>query len=111
MKASELRIGNYVLRTDGSLALIETGSDITSFWNPVVLTEEWLLKLGFKDDEPHSFINLDEHGVMSIQFDQYRKIISLFSAGAHYYLPEIKYVHQLQNLYYSLTGTELTIKE
>jgi hypothetical protein len=78
---------------------------------PIPLSEEWMLKFGFKDDEPHSYINLDEHGVMSIQFDQYRKIISLFTTGAHYYLPEIKYVHQLQNLYTALTGNELEIKK
>ena len=27
------------------------------------------------------------------------------------YLTEVKFVHQLQNLYFALTGEELTIKE
>ena len=125
MKASELRIGNYLQHPERGLIIvrgIETDFDDLNRENtvndfavsellPVPLTEEWLLKFGFKDDEPHTYINLDEHSVMSIQFDQYKKIISLFSAGAHYYLLEIKYVHQLQNLYFSLTGQDLEFKE
>ena len=123
MKASELRIGNILwwdyIADNAAVTSIDTLQvsldrsersmiDIDDL-NPIPITEEWLLKFGFKDDEPHNYINVDEHGAMQIMFDQYRKVVSIFTAGAHYYMKEIQYVHQLQNLYFALTGEELTI--
>lgn len=135
MEASELRIGNYIeqgivkaIKIEGVVTnyhyiavpelmhgigamkaqLVET---IFSFEDckPTPLTEEWLLKFGFDKKEGFELkIN---------QFD-----LIWFYKGKYYLCPyeacnenqcvelQIKYVHQLQNLYFALTGEELTIK-
>ncbi len=72
--------------------------------SPIPLTEEILLKCGFKKIEPEGW---------------YRKVtereasMELFNGSPFHYAdgnfsPDINYLHQLQNLYYSLTGEELT---
>lgn len=133
MKIIELRIGNIVgfknrddcycvvtgLSSAGGIHLIrkfydgdeddqpEVIDDIT----PIPLTEEWLLKFGFNN------INSKEYGIkcgscwMSLSNpknmgewqDCYCWIFDRFK------FIELKYVHQLQNLYFALTGEELTI--
>ena len=78
--------------------------------NPIPLTEEWLLKMGFEEAKGHggykafsidSFVVLKTNGV-NIVFQA-----SNYCANQ----VEVSTVHQLQNLYHALTGEELTIKE
>jgi hypothetical protein len=70
--------------------------------NPILLTEEWLFKLGFE--------KLFENGT-GYKYDKFN--ISFYGDvyGFNYYYSEyqIKYVHQLQNLYFALTQRELTV--
>lgn len=114
MKASELRIGNWInwinrpVQIKNAVELYNISTDEVNA-KPIPLSEEWLLKFGFKEDEPHLFLNVDTF--LQITYDQYKKRLSLFLYGKHYFPKEIKYVHQLQNLYHSLTGEELTIKQ
>jgi hypothetical protein len=67
---------------------------------PIPLTEEWLLKFGFKKKVGNRF----ESDLLSqdIYFGNGYYIANV--------LPELKHVHQLQNLYFVLTGEELQIK-
>ena len=132
MKANELRIGNWVkyldeykgLRPDrlGKQILI-TADDINFLWEaepeyiePIPLTEEWLLKFGF---EKHHQSFYDK--TLCVQEVEYlwfyniypleNSIIPLVNMSAQATGHYIKYVHQLQNLYFALTGEELkTIK-
>jgi hypothetical protein len=72
--------------------------------NPVHLTEKWLLRLGFEWDEiTYSIGNIwlaeCENG--------YNVWLHGLSMGI---TTRVKHVHQLQNLYFALTGTELTYK-
>jgi len=123
MEASELRIGNYyaIAENDGIKYkqikyLVESESDffsngdnITQAAKPIPLTEEWLLRFGFEKlnrDVP-AFENknlivewLFERWTGRLYFDAYTSIQII----------ETKYVHQLQNLYFALTGEELIIK-
>jgi len=77
---------------------------------PIPLTKEWLLKLGLTENCWHFFTgkyNIDYFQISAIKVDD--------RYGFGYYskqdiLTEIKYVHQLQNLYFARTGKELTIK-
>lgn len=125
MKVKELRIGNLVLNQWGEIDSVEQiGISLVQFENgycreddlkPIPLTEEWLLKFGF---EPFFGLGLVKRGlsvdgtVAHFSFDYWR-----LGDQANYLenddfveIPiEIKYVHQLQNLYYALTGEELTI--
>lgn len=74
--------------------------------NPIPLTEEWLIKFGVEG-------NLISVGDLWIQYDEDYKCYYLADENGVGVNPdlEIKYVHQLQNIYQSLCQKELTIKE
>lgn len=108
MEAKELRMYNYIHK-NGEIYEVweETFSDIAYDrnikWEPIVLTEDWLIRFGFKKDILPYFgslifekdgITLD-HDFVLMDIDK---------------RVEIKYVHQLQNLYFALTGEELQLK-
>lgn len=110
MKVQELRIGNYVLKEGEEIV-------ITSFtfyniekdeysYEPIQLTEEWLLKFGF-ERRPWGLI------INGLLFRDNIKnpceVLTLEIGNG--FRTEVKHVHQLQNLYFALTGEELTIKE
>lgn len=120
MEANELRIGN--ITDKGTIVSfyergIHVGFGKTFEFNevqPIPLTEEWLLKFGFEKN----FENLIEILInknQSLHFDKTDNCMSLYIPINHEFIylvfKHIKYVHQLQNLYFSLTGTELEIKQ
>ena len=124
MKASELRIGNWVeteggfyqidsiLNKDRILVKIEdeyVGYDINQI-KPIPLTEEWLIKFGFDKRT-----NINDCNAYTSKIRADIDIIEYsygFSADLEVeHLSVLKYVHQLQNLIHALTGEELTIKE
>ena len=111
MDVREFRIGNKV-DLYGSIATIEpvdfSGIGIAiKKGKPIPLTEEWLLKLGFFED--NTYLNIGEVRYYIGEFGTYldeqvwwnEEIIS----------DHIKYVHQLQNLYHALTNEELTLNK
>ncbi|MDV3952149.1 hypothetical protein CMT57_09285 [Elizabethkingia anophelis] len=127
MKIKELRIGNYLHDRNGNLCkVIELREDgiyahairgaITGLPNkPIELTEEWLFKFGFTQDNDSWYFSLD--------FNPNYETLKIFGltsggnfngmwgiAGMSLLCKKIEYVHQLQNLFYALTGEELTIK-
>lgn len=70
--------------------------------DPIELTEHWLLKFGFeKLNYTYLAKGLAVHNHDIVSF------YMLYEQNRTY----IKYVHQLQNLYFALTGEELKIKE
>lgn len=124
MKANELRIGNLVLADlhEEKEILVESicsiNNDVFNSTNgeipfsslkPIPLTEEWLLKFGFEKVryEKYSHEKLNKlrayPHVMTNGF-------GIYLMGS-YSFPHIKHVHQLQNLYFALTGEEVTIKQ
>lgn len=75
----------------------------------IELNEEWLLKFGFvkipesKNDYLFATLNLRfEKGVFFV----YKHIAETFG-----FLGSVKYVHQLQNLFFALTGSEFPIPD
>lgn len=116
MKASELRIGNLVyhfgnfmetLAIDTTAAIIKVNKIAEQVFykdiHPIPITEEWLRKFG-----------AEKRGLPN-QFSINYITIELVEGGASVspidmYWIDVKHVHQLQNLYFSLTGEELTIK-
>ena len=114
MKANELRIRNYVIdNRDDSIHKV-TGGTIHSYefsnkdiLKPIPLTEDWLLKFGF-----------DKHSINPFWFRKKQLCISLvgkveltsWDMQIFKIDTEINHVHQLQNLYFALTGCELEIK-
>ena len=111
MSPEELRIGNYI-------RFISTG-DIEQIYNivtntrwfgndvnykdiePIPLTEEWLLKFGFKRVKHISGVQA------AYKLENIRLNMSNCANFYRYKLP-VDSVHQLQNLYFALTQKELT---
>jgi hypothetical protein len=114
MKANELRIGNWVMidPSDIPQQVCDVMCDSVNTENiqgahyglvgAITLTEEWLLKFGFEKDVTEYntcwFLN---HVYIWFVDGEYINELDL----------PIKYVHQLQNLYFALKGEELTLKE
>jgi len=118
MKATELRLGNLVLYNNEQTHIIN-GYDIADLdidpiedsFTPIPLTEEWLLKFGFEKNDWKEIGKLFYYGWAKDSF-----LIESTRDNTFFCLdgkPEtvIKYVHQLQNLYFALTGEELKINQ
>lgn len=72
---------------------------------PILLTEEWLVKLGFEYIKEASSYCLKDHLIYFIEDGNC--IFNLFCSNDKDCRVKIQYVHQLQNLWHSLTNTEL----
>ena len=135
MEAKELRIGNWIYDSDeahhyfqveeirkekgfnGLTVVYRNGSFRVAEPEPIQLTEEILLKCGFEKlkgkNNENTFMNADlNFGNPVLKLTDYTMLCTnggyeyLFLDG--FRLP-CKYLHQLQNLYFALTGQELTI--
>lgn len=117
IEANELRIGNIVWGINkvtnvlnGSMIIsakhiydLENGTSDFDFYG-LEITEERLLKFGFERMEkfPLKYVN-------KIKDDSLTDFEPVIVIG-DMWLKNLKYVHQLQNLYFALTQTELIIK-
>ena len=123
MKANELRIGNWITYDDkpfqvGLWFFTELDAKVSYIndFEPIPLTEEWILKFGFAKIQNiyqrHNQILLEP--ILNGLNRSYRVkfwTTSIARAEPIYQSQlTIQYVHQLQNLYFALTGEELTIK-
>lgn len=116
MEAKELRIGNYIKKEGevfqcSSYTMVMVERD-NSGYERIPLTEEWLVKLGLYLEMPPlgaiwSVYRIDKYSVRCVR-DQWEFLITE-KAKLPQDIIEIKiqYVHQLQNLYFALTGKEL----
>lgn len=114
MNVKELRIGNYVIDNLEICQVIQieaNGNVMTSCTSkfpisnvedlkPVELTQEILLKCGF--ESKYFGIKTFYNPLMELDHDFYLMGVD--------YGVKIKHLHQLQNLYFVLTGKELEIK-
>jgi hypothetical protein len=140
MKTNELRLGNLVMynnqivKTTGlHYGMFECGSPDDNNWmctgrlsevHPIELTEEILVKIGFKK-ERQLISNLfyldyetDVDNIIRVKYVIYPKAPSLLkittSQCGNYECFEfmkrgIRYLHELQNAYYCLTEQELEV--
>jgi hypothetical protein len=126
MKASELRIGNYVKFDNYEDEYYKvSGCDISELSDelidlnasPIQLTEEWLLMFGFirhHYDYANDVIyikNIADNEIDNAEFEWGVYPNELGSGIQIKNRKSLKYVHQLQNLYFALTGKELVVKE
>jgi hypothetical protein len=130
MEAKELRIGNYVNYVNQKVNVLQISVEGRNKWDvelgyfedsigferlfneiqPIPLTEEWLLKFGatktpYEDDsnDYYCVIRHDNFNVFHEEGFAYLDICEV--------IIKLEYVHKLQNIWYALTGEELTIKE
>lgn len=115
MKANELRIGNYVYRQSSKLIVdkssiyqIENVNIQSAFrYDPIPLTEEWLLKFGFVHVNDDLFkLHITESVLLIVNLNFLSKDIAICINNQRFYMRK-KYVHQLQNLFFDLKGGEL----
>jgi hypothetical protein len=121
MKASELRIGNLVdlgnriakVTEINHLACVvvdleETQDTIEDYERVkgIILTEEWLLRFGFEKNDNNQFILME--GSVDILFN--KDLNGWICDDINFSINMTDHVHQLQNLYFALTGEGIGIK-
>lgn len=118
MDIKELRYGNCVslsetYRNIGDLLILDqTKSEALIIFKsydriyPIPLTVDWLINLGFKEMEPSEY-TYDAYSKDGIQFWNMdnKKLMIEKPSISH----DIKYVHQLQNLFFALKGRDLEL--
>lgn len=139
MRAQDLRIGNWVneygvpiqITPQHILGLhqIEVAGKICIDLEPIPLTEEWLIRLGFEK----RIINntFPEYFIECTPKNYKMKYFLFFRFGLYHTTPKgvcdeqgwrpelsgsvhcfhLQHVHQLMNLFYALTGEELTLTD
>jgi hypothetical protein len=112
IEENELRIGNYIKRKQSG-TIVETKQFMLhdyelKYFEPIPLTEEWLLKFGFEKQMAWTFaIELTSN----LKFVYYLGQKGWSINNKNYPdFTNLKHVNSLQNLYFALTGKELTIK-
>lgn len=119
MRKSELREGNWInredlvsrkLRTEKIIHLAEKATTTGGVkvicdykdLKPISLSEEWLLKFGFKKAPAEKYRKFSF--VIDWWYDSGKFMYGWIGGNV-----ELKYVHQLQNLYLALTNEELSL--
>lgn len=128
MKINELRIGNWYrsvkfgvpVRCDLSdlynLCAMGYGAiddpPISEMFEPIPIDIEWLAKFGFlkRSRRSANYYLGGWYGVFYVRRIKGQTLIKSHGYSDSVTLCDIKYVHQLQNLYFALTNEELTIK-
>ena len=77
------------------------------YFEPIPLTEEWLLKFGF--NKTNESKDVEWYKLNNFEVSTYNEGEVVYFVYQHLVLRHIMNVHQLQNLYFALTGTELTL--
>ncbi len=131
LQAKDLRVGNLLTFSNGidpdkiivvgrrffSSASIEKEDgnfDVTPYYRSIPLTEDWLRRGGFEYDE-YNFMGFVLESNLGISIGKDENGVWFYFGNLEEYwvdiLNEIKYVHQLQNLYFALTGEELEFNQ
>lgn len=127
INATELRVGNavnylikddlderkewydtYYIDADDIKECVEDNEVFNKFHKPIPLTEEILLKCGFSEKNKWFF----KGGIMLGYITTDENLQCEWNSGwdePKWNLIDIKYLHQLQNLYFAMTGKELEI--
>jgi len=114
MEAKQIHIGNYLhSNLTGEIFQVSAGDIVNidsdpTVAKPIELTEQWLKDFGFADKG-----TIFKKGWFELWYSSYAKNYQLriYKVGSTFEkIINIEYVHTLQNLFFSLTNTELTKK-
>jgi hypothetical protein len=125
MNAQDLRIGNYISYGGVICTVVDVLCDsvntklnegiLYSDIEPILLTKELLFKVGFEIDGVFCdyILRLCDEKMLGYSLEYNMVYLAQHYKGQHFRdvnLGEFKYLHDLQNLYYILTETELKIQ-
>ena len=131
MQTNELRIGNWVLYNDlyckiagidKDQVLIEYHNGETDYCHiayidPIEFTEELLFEIGFVQRNDYYILSNENMYLIYYKDSFKQELVSVVKRKRKYYCYknelkhyDIKYLHQLQNVYYLLTGEELEVE-
>lgn len=132
MKENELRIGNLLMLVDTGKTFTVTGimqdllgvkvfgitpdgtycNEWIEHCKPITLTPEWLERLCFKPTEDYfQKISIGKNNTLEFAILHKRTIIFENKKKLFVELKFCEFVHSLMNLYFDLTGKELTLTE
>lgn len=126
MKPNQVRIGNWLRRADGTI--FQVGLEDLTVLDiiparmlpvPIPLTREWLINYQFEESTPvdhekwedgrwYNNIDIFEHP-NSKPDQQFSFAVYVRGDGGFKGGYGVKYVHDLQNLYFGITGRELEL--
>lgn len=125
IKATELRVGNYVTYVFDSPkspndeeiiiiggvngihnTIVNEEDSIYSIYDlkPIPLTEKWLDKFGFNRNNDFVKGKINIYKDLNQEY-HYAKLID----GNYHFVKKLKYVHEFQNLHFELKGKELEL--
>lgn len=120
--ANELKIGNYIFGVSDRVEIVtailgehiqtrtpnleDHHTDESKHYSPILLSEEWLLKLGAKKEDI-----LITHDRFEISYHDDYKFWYVYDEFSGCYITKVEYVHEWQNVLFVLNGHELTIKQ
>jgi hypothetical protein len=117
MEAKELRIGNLLICDGETLHKVDHMTFHQMHFNnlhgrperlsPIPITSEWLERFGLKKQDIYASYDFLDFGLSHSWDDNGWHVYKGHNCMSVY----IKYVHQLQNLYFALTGMELEIRK
>lgn len=116
MQLNEIRLGNkislegknYTIDAKMMYAIFSGNPDYDiSKFEPILLSSEWLLKFGFKENKVEDITYEKEIShckgfVVSFSTQSYDWFLCDTDVDTN-----VKYIHQLQNLYFAMTGLEI----
>lgn len=122
LKPEELRIGNWVISPGGGTFIDNkhfpegsfriNGNGVKQFnegrlsFSPIQITPNILLSFAF--EEKHLYEDIYEYSMGNFRLQT--NLTDIFIVTGYHDGVEIQFVHQLQNLYFALTSSELTLK-
>ena len=121
IKANESRIGNYFKYGNGNFKVeyissvlyfrLDNVRNAISFVEiePTLLTKEILEKCGFVHTASIYYKHVSEQWLAKVYDDKSVRISFMRFPSENFICGIYKYLHQLQNLYFALTGDELEI--
>lgn len=120
MKATDLRIGNIIYNTKGQVDVVNLDAlkyiqdyERIHQASEVSLTGEWMHDFGFSSSfttDPQERPASKKYEINNFTIYQVDEDKQEFVFFAEKHSIDVKYVHQLQNLYFALNGEELTCK-
>lgn len=126
IEPNSLRIGNLVRGPKGiekvwdvmcDMVNTDKGERLYEDLEPLPITDEILLEMGFEEDDSNFWFDMETHHLeLRLSSDYYYPIYVQDAEMSHedeqrVCLNRVKFIHELQNLFFVLTGKELKYKD